>query len=330
MIGRMHARLTHASAALASAALAAALLLALTVVHVHADTPPAGCVTSNTGTAGDDFLCGTDGPNSMDGLGGNDRLYGLGGSDSITGGSGNDFIDGGSSADTITGATGRDSIVGGSGPDTINGGSDDDPSIKGGSGSDILAGGPGEDQLFGEDGNDRLLLRDGETDFPGRCGAGTDSYDMDLADLVTHGSSVGFALFGSCERITVGAVNEGPNVVISRRTPKVKDNGKVPIGLSCPASLTAPCAGTLSIKRSPTKKSKRAPKAYFITHKSKRATKAYSIDPGDKDKVSARLSKRDRKKLRQRGRITALATSVEQGEFGDKTTVQTLELSAKN
>jgi len=63
---------------------------------------------------------------------------------------------------------------------------------------------------------------------------------------------------------------------------------------------------------------------------SKRAPKAYSIDPGEKDKVSARLSKRDRKKLRQRGRITALVTSVEQGEFGDKTTVQTLKLRARD
>jgi putative Ca2+/H+ antiporter (TMEM165/GDT1 family) len=83
---------------------------------------------------------------------------------------------------------------------------------------------------------------------------------------------------------------------------------------SCPASLTAPCAGTLTIGR---------------PGKSQGEPKAYSIDPGNKDKVSARLSQRDRRKLSRRGKITASATSVEQGEFGDKTTVQTLKLSAQ-
>lgn len=133
---------------------------------------------------------------------------------------------------------------------------------------------------------------------------------MDLVDASVGGI---FVLLG-CEKVTVGAVNEGPNVAISRGTPKIKDNGKVPVRLACPAELTAPCAGTLTLGRSLNNPG---------------APKAYSIDPGAKDKVSARLSRRDRRKLSRRGKITARSTSVELGEFGDKTTVQTLELTAR-
>lgn len=57
--------------------------------------------------------------------------------------------------------------------------------------------------------------------------------------------------------------------------------------------------------------------------------KAYSIDPGASDKVKARLSRRDRRKLSRSGKLNASSTSIEQGEFGDKTTVQTLELTAQ-
>ena len=139
---------------------------------------------------------------------------------------------------------------------------------------------------------------------------------MDLAEAAV----LGFPLLGipllflNCEKITVGAVNEGPNVVISRRTPKVKDDGTVPVPLSCPAELTAPCAGTLTLVRSLNNPG---------------APKAYSIDPGRKDKVSARLSQRDRRKLSRMGELTVSAASVEQGEFGDKTTAQTLGLRGK-
>jgi Ca2+-binding RTX toxin-like protein len=258
---------------------AAAGVMALGAGHVHAGS--AGCVTSNTGTSGNDVLCGTSGANNMSGGAGNDEMFGRDGND------------------TMTGSTGADFVVGESG-------------------NDIVTGGSGAfDFVAGNAGNDQLRLRDGEVDnlvIATPCGSGTDSIDLDLADVGAAGFSL-FATLLGCEAISIGAVNEGPNVVISRRTPKIKDNGKVPISLTCAASLAAPCAGTLTIGSSETKVG---------------APKDYSINPGNKDKVSAPLSKGDRKKLAKRGKITASATSVEQGEFGDKTTVQTLELTAKD
>ena len=81
-----------------------------------------------------------------------------------------------------------------------------------------------------------------------------------------------------------------------------------------PRRTSGPCAGELTVARSADKQGE---------------PKGYSIEAGDSEKVKARLSRNDRRKLSRRGELTASATSVEQGEFGDKTTVQTLELEAR-
>jgi hypothetical protein len=224
----------------------------------------------------------------------NDRLCGSETSDVMTGGAGDDIMEGRGGFDTMDGQTGRDIVKGQSGNDTLTGGA---------GALDLLDGGPG---------NDRLRLRDAELDNIAfsTCGAGSDSIDMDLVDF----AAAGFTAFASCEQLTIGAIAEGPNVVISRGTPKVKDNGKVEVRLSCPDSLTIPCAGNLTVGRSANQQG---------------APKAYSIDPGASEKVIARLSRRDRRKLSRRGELTVGTISVELGEFGDKTTVQTLELDAR-
>jgi hypothetical protein len=257
--------------------LAAALAIALTAAppaHSGGSSGP-DCLRTNTGGSLNDFLCGSETSDVMTGGAGDDRMLGRGG------------------FDTMDGQTGRDSVSGESGNDT-------------------LIGGPGAlDFLSGGSGNDRLRLRDAELDSAGsNCGAGSDSIDMDLVDFAT----AGFLAFGTCEEVTIGAINEGPNVLISRHTPKIKDNGNVAVRLNCPDTLTVPCVGELTVGRSPNKQG---------------APKAYSIDPGVSEEVTARLSRRDRRKLSRRGELTAGAISVELGEFGDKTTAQTLELEAR-
>jgi hypothetical protein len=140
---------------------------------------------------------------------------------------------------------------------------------------------------------------------------------MDLLDALGLGLGLGvpfFSLTHSCEFIAIGAVNEGPNVVISRHSVNVGTDGRAAVRLRCPGSLTAPCAGILRLGHSP---------------KSQGKKKHYSIDKGKKDDVSARLSHRDRRRLRRHGETSALVTSVEQGEFGDKTTIQTIKLIAQ-
>jgi hypothetical protein len=219
----------------------------------------------------------------------------------------------------IVGTAGDDRLCGTAGPNVINGLAGND-NIDGGPGNDILTGGPGFDKFSGDAGNDRLRARDGEVDNPlSFCGSGTDSLDIDLADAAFAALAFGVLVpafaTSSCENVTVGAINEGPNASISRRSVAVGEDGRAKVRLNCPASLPAPCAGTLRIGSS---------------EKRLGAPKAYSIDEGKKENVSARLSQRDRNKLSQRGQITARALSVEQGQFGDKTTVQTIKLIAQD
>lgn len=276
---------SHAIAAIALAALLCALALALS--PAHADDVP--CTVSNTGTSGHDHLCGTSGADTMDGGGGPDRMRGLGGNDTMTGNSGDDDLFGGTGNDTIVGATGSDALDGEDGNDVLTPGSGVDRKTSGGSG------------------DDELRLRDGLPDLgPFDCGPGTDLVDLDLTDGI-----VGVAIFGSCERVLTGAVDEGPNVAISDRTRRVEDGRRVKVRLRCPAALADPCAGKLTIGR---------------TASSQGPAKRYGIDPGDSEKVPAKLSRRDRRKLHRRGRISVRAISVEAGEFGDKTTVQKLTL----
>ncbi len=138
---------------------------------------------------------------------------------------------------------------------------------------------------------------------------------MDLLDAGRLTGLLGFAAFLGCESFDIANVNEGPNVVISRHSVNVGTDGHAAVRLRCPASLTAPCAGTLRLGHSP---------------KSEGKKRHYSIDQGKKDDVSARLSRRDRRRLRRNGETTALVTSVEQGQFGDKTTIQTIKLIAQD
>ena len=279
------------SQAIAAIALAA-LLCALALSPAHAGGPP--CTVSNTGTSGDDRLCGTSGNNNMDGLGGDDRMRGLAGNDTINGNSGNDSLFGG---------TGNDTIVGGTGGDNALDGED---------GNDVLTPGSGIDAAtFGGSGDDELRLRDGAPDFLAECGAGTDFLDLDLTDAALFAATP----ILSCERVVIGAVDEGPNVVISPRPRRVGENGKAKLRLRCPGALSDPCAGKLTIGRTP---------------KRQGSAKHYGIDPGDSEKVAAKLSRRDRRKLHRRDRLGVRAISVEAGEFGDKTTAQKLTLIARH
>ncbi len=207
------------------------------------------------------------------------------------------------------GLEGNDTMTGGDGNDTLDGSFGDDL-VDGGAGNDFLRGGPGRDHIHGGDGNDQLLARDGFFEEAIGCNSGTDSLDLDLLDA----SVAGFLFLFGCENITVGAVNEGPNVVISAHSVSVGTDGRAALRLRCPASLTAPCAGTLRIGHSPKSEGKKS---------------HYSIYQGKKDDVSTRLSHRDRRRLRRHGETTARVTSVEHGEFGDKTTVQTIKLIAQ-
>lgn len=151
------------------------------------------------------------------------------------------------------------------------------------------------------------------------CGGGVDVVDMDLVDAVTYDPPL-LLVLGGCEGFVVGAVDEGPNVVIAARSRPVGQDGRTSVRLRCPASLLEPprCEGTLKLQLS-TRSSLR--RTTTLTH--------YSIHPGQSRSVRVRLSHADRRTLRARGRASGVVTSVEMGQHGKKTTVQTIGLAAR-
>jgi hypothetical protein len=236
-------------------------------------------------------MCGTSGDDVLNGFGGNDELRGFAGRDTLAGLSGDDRVDGGPDADSVDGGRGDDVVIGGFGRDTFEGG-------------------PGNDRLFG---------RDGHLEANYFCSDGTDSADMDVVDAGRFFSSSLF-LFKGCEDITAGAVNEGPNVVISGRSRRVGRDGRTRIRLRCPASLRQPsrCRGRLKLQlRSRGFLRRNAPRT------------RYSIPPGQSRSIRVRLSRRDRRTLRRRRRARGVATSVEAGQHGRKTTAKTLRMRAR-
>jgi hypothetical protein len=220
----------------------------------------------------------------------------------------------------LTGTESNDVLCGTEARDILSGRAGDDV-LFGGGGNDTLVGGLGSDSLDGGSGDDHLFLRDGELDPVPTCGSGNDSVDMDLADAQGFGFAAAITLglsvvLASCENITVGAVHEGSNVVISGQTLRVGKAGRTAVGLHCPGSLDIPCKGSLTL--AVLDKSKK-PRSHPATR--------YSVRPGHSLSVLARLSSRDQGTLRHGGRATGVITSVEQGHFGNKTTIKTVELN---
>lgn len=221
------------------------------------------------------------------------------------GGAGNDRLDGGPSNDVLNGSNGDDVLEGGEGTPTGN------DELRGGTGRDILAGRDGRDNVFGEDDDDTIFARDGVADGFIACGDGSfDFADIDLKDIDANGTKV-----TSCERVTQGAVNEGPNVRISRRSLRLSRSGVVGVRLACPGSLSSPCAARLRL---------RTGQAVRVGGRRRRValgSRTYRIAPGKAKVVRVRLSARNQQLVRRLRRVRVSARSVEAGQFGPKTTI---------
>lgn len=228
------------------------------------------------------------------------------------GGAGADRLDGGPAGDVLNGGNGDDVLEGGEGTPTGN------DELRGGTGKDILAGRDGRDNLFGEDDDDTIFARDGVADGFIACGNGSfDFADIDLKDVDANGTKV-----TSCERITQGAINEGPNVRISRRAVRLSRSGVVGVRLSCPGSLSVPCAARLRLRTAG--KVRAGGRRRRIALGSRR----YKITPGKTRTVRVRLSASNRRLVRKLKRVRVSARSVEAGQFGPKTTITPFLLKA--
>lgn len=228
------------------------------------------------------------------------------------GGAGADRLGGGPAADVLNGGNGDDVLEGGEGTPTGN------DELRGGTGKDILAGRDGRDNLFGEDDDDTIFARDGVADGFIACGDGSfDFADIDLKDVDANGTKV-----TSCERVTQGAVNEGPNLRISRRAVRLSRSGVVGVRLACPRSLSSPCAARLRL---------RTARRFRVGGRRRRVAlgaRSYRIAPGRTKIVQVRLSARNQRLVRHLKRVRVSARSVEAGRFGPKTTITPFPLKA--
>ncbi len=231
---------------------------------------------------------------TLEGRGGNDRLSGEGGQDLLNGGDGNDTLNGGAGPDTVQGGNGNDTMTASDGSDTFSGGAGND-TMEGGTSIDHFSGGSGADSIDARDGNAESVA----------CGTELDSVDVDLRDNVVD----------DCENVDRGAVKEGPNVRVATATLALGRDGRAHVRLTCPAKLTRPCSGRLSLSLFSGKR-RSLPSG---------GTR-YSIGHGATKRVTVALSARDRRALGSRRRARGQLTSIERGVHGSKTTVRVIAL----
>jgi hypothetical protein len=252
------------------------------------------------GSAGD-ILTGDAGPNTLAGRFGDDTLDGLAGNDIITGGFGVDTVRGGDGADTLLGDEGF-----------------------------ALAGvTPGSDTLFGGNGPDTLKVRDGVRDVAANCGPvfrpilprqpnpdPGDVADLDLVDAGQTTPPTTRISTPGCETVMVGAINEGPNLVVSARAVRLSKRGVARIRVSCPRPLPSPCSGRLSLRT--------------VTRRTAAlGSRRYRLASGKKGFVRVPLTRRKRRLVTRPRRVYVQAEAVEEGEFGPKTTTVILSLRAR-
>jgi Ca2+-binding RTX toxin-like protein len=247
-------------------------------------SPTLALPPSKTGTS-DDVL---------EGFGGNDTLSGEGGQDLLNGGDGDDTLNGGAGPDTLQGANGNDTMTASVGGDTFSGGA----------GNDTMEGGTSIDRFIGGSGADSIDARDGNAESVS-CGTEVDAVDVDLRDNVVD----------DCENVDRGAVKEGPNVRIATGTLRLARGGGASVRLTCPAKLTRPCSGRLSLSLFSGKR-----------RSSPAGGTRYSIGHGASKRVTVAPSPRDRRKLGSRHRARGQITSLEAGVHGRKTTIRVVAL----
>jgi len=204
----------------------------------------------------------------------------------------------------VRGGAGDDRIVGGPQSDRLfgNGGDDD---LRGGAGSDVLDGGVGVDRLRGEDGTDQLEAADAIDDQAGAalsCGPGQDFLRADLRDTLTR------ALPADCEAADQGAVREDPNVDI--RSARRASGGALVVTLACPRGARTGCKGRLAASAAPPRAVRFGPATRYTIRRGRRATVRVRLPAGARAAARARVR------------------SVEHGRLGQRTTLQTLRVSA--
>jgi hypothetical protein len=245
-------------------------------------------------------------------VGGND-IFSLGlvpnGFASVAGGAGNDDLDGHPGTDNLNGGTGDDKLNGLGGADTLNGRD----------GADDLEGGNGADTFNGDGGNDEIVSKEGEgitsVKDTVNCGSGQDFVTADLKDAVSATSDPGG---GTCEEVDRSPIGETPHVKLPANRLRVARGGNVKVRLRCPRGVRSlGCRGRLQLRVGGASSSR-----------SRRVR--YRIRAGRRKAVTLKLTSRDMRSIRRRGRrARGVLISVEKGRIGPKTTVRNPRLRVR-
>jgi hypothetical protein len=189
-------------------------------------------------------------------------------------------------ADVIVGTPANDTLLGGGGADRIDARAGDDQLNLTGSGGDATAG-PGRDRLTVYGGH-TLRLRDGETDVADCSGLGPMTVDRDAGDHLARCLNAALSYRG-------------------RSRLRVSKKGRATLRLRC-SGEGRPCFGLLTLR----------------IGRRVIGRRAYNVAPGAESRVSVRLTRGGRKRLRRarklRVRVAARPT------FGATKRIRTVTL----
>jgi hypothetical protein len=249
----------------------------------------------------------------------------------FTGGAGNDTLIGGGGADTLIGTGGKDTLTAGNGSTHLIALSGD-VTMTGGSGHNTYQGGPG---------NDTIRTRNGVTEDV-TCGAGTDSVTADPADTTT----------ADCETVDRGAAPappagttpadgsqtatvpgfQPPLPAISTAAVTVAAN-KVPIGVTCPATVTNGCSGTIDLSLVAGLQPNGRVMAARRVKRTISNPKRFRVKAGRKVVVRVSLSRRGARKFRRAVRVhkslKVLVTVAMDSSMGTQKTTRTITVRAE-
>ena len=308
------------------------------------------------GDGGTDTLGGGLGNDTLDGGAGADSIAGDGGDDTVTYASRTApvsvAIDGqandGEAGEGDSVASTVDVIVGGSAGDSLTA-DDDINTLSGGAGNDVLAAGGGDDKVDGGAGTDTVdagagadavAARDGEADGV-VCGADTDQVANDAVDQVAADCETldatldtgtgddssgggGADAGGGGGGGTVDPVLAAIMPSFPAQTPSVSVNGAVAVRVTCPATATAGCEGTLTLALASADGSAAKVSAARRRKVAKVGSKRFKLAAGQTKAVPVRLDRRTARKLRKRGKVVLTATlEVKLGDGETATTQRT-------
>jgi Ca2+-binding RTX toxin-like protein len=208
--------------------------------------------------------------------------------------------------------------AGGAGNDTLTGGSSSD-SFLGGPGDDTISPGGGLDIVSAGDGDDQVNIRDNTADVA-TGGAGNDSVVADGADLdILDG-------FEAVDRPQVAApvqVDTSTHpVTIRGGTLKVR-GGRATIKVSCPATSSSTCTGSVSLITA------RAVKLGSLKARVQLGSARYRVAPGTTRTVAVRLANGVRRLADRNGhlKVVAQASTGASGSIASSSQRATLTLS---